>query len=566
MLIDTRYVDDKECLRTDVCIAGAGLAGTVLAREFAGSDFKVALLESGGLQPDKASQSLYAGENSGMPYYSADTCRTRFFGGTSHRWTIPICGGRQGVRLREMDGIDFEERDWIPNSGWPFPKTHLEGYLDRAEKVCGIDESSTRVPGERKLSDAFDGLPLDQDRVRTTLFRFGDRELFFRTYGREVCNAVNINIFLYANVTKVLSNETGSQVTGLKIVTLDGKAVLIQANIYVLALGGIETPRLLLLSDSVQKMGLGNANDLVGRFFMEHPHLWSGYFVPAGPSVKKCMRPYAMHCRGKVPAMGKRTLSDDVLREERLLNWCTSLNPAVRPLNLLHPSRESKGTDSLRHMLQQISRGRIPEDIGTNLGNMALDLKGILNNLSAKGARVLERELGRNKRLEIFRLNHMAEQVPNPDSRISLSNDRDILGQRRIRICWRLTQQDIRSIHRSQEILDQELTRAGLGKLIIEMDPCIIPDSIHGGWHHMGTTRMHINPKMGVVDPECRIHGFSNIYIAGASVFPTGGYANPVLTTLALVLRLADRIKKQMSQEGGISLREEKQKTVEAEV
>jgi choline dehydrogenase-like flavoprotein len=93
-------------------------------------------------------------------------------------------------------------------------------------------------------------------------------------------------------------------------------------------------------------------------------------------------------------------------------------------------------------------------------------------------------------------------------------------------------------------VIDAEMKRAGLGYLQIDLKEGKAPSSLHGGWHHMGTTRMHENEREGVVDPVCRVHGITNLFIAGASVFPTGGYANPVLTTVALALRLADHIRK----------------------
>ena len=120
------------------------------------------------------------------------------------------------------------------------------------------------------------------------------------------------------------------------------------------------------------------------------------------------------------------------------------------------------------------------------------------------------------------------------------------MGQPRVKLNWQLTPLDTYTITRAQEILDEELRGAGLGQLMIETRRDKMPQGIHGGWHHMGTTRMHADPKQGVIDPDCRVHGICNLYIAGASAFPTGGYANPVLTTVALVLRLADHIRKAM--------------------
>jgi choline dehydrogenase-like flavoprotein len=139
----------------------------------------------------------------------------------------------------------------------------------------------------------------------------------------------------------------------------------------------------------------------------------------------------------------------------------------------------------------------------------------------------------------------MSEQAPNPASRVTLSEERDLLGRRRPKLDWRLTALDIRTIGRAQEIIDREMRRAGIGKLEIELRGERPPQDLHGGWHHMGTTRMHTDPKRGVVDENCRVHGTSNLYIAGSSVFPTSGFANPVLTTVALALRLADHLKKE---------------------
>jgi choline dehydrogenase-like flavoprotein len=138
----------------------------------------------------------------------------------------------------------------------------------------------------------------------------------------------------------------------------------------------------------------------------------------------------------------------------------------------------------------------------------------------------------------------MAEQVPNPHSRVTLAPQRDCLGQNRVRLNWQLSAIDILSVIRTQHIIDSELRRAGLGRLYTQLRDETLPPNLHGGYHHMGTTRMHADPKKGVVDANCRVHGLSNLFIAGPSVFPTGGYANPTLTIVALAVRLADHIKK----------------------
>jgi choline dehydrogenase-like flavoprotein len=137
-----------------------------------------------------------------------------------------------------------------------------------------------------------------------------------------------------------------------------------------------------------------------------------------------------------------------------------------------------------------------------------------------------------------------SEQGPNPDSRVTLAEDEDALGVPRARLDWRLGEADLHTIVRAHTHLAAELGRAGVGRVYL---PDLETDrswagAIVGGNHHMGTTRMHGDPRRGVVDPDCRVHGISNLYVAGSSVFPTSGYANPTLTLVALALRLADHL------------------------
>jgi choline dehydrogenase-like flavoprotein len=218
-----------------------------------------------------------------------------------------------------------------------------------------------------------------------------------------------------------------------------------------------------------------------------------------------------VHTVGNVPVLGKLTLSDKVLRSERLLNYAVSIHPRL----CADPS----------------GRG------GSSQGTPGITQK-------------IFRQFRDVRRIEGFALNHMSEQAPNPDSRVVLSEEKDALGQRRVNVDWRLTTTDIWTIRRAQQIIDEELRLAGLGRLHIEMHDESVPSDITGGWHHMGTTRMHTDPKKGVVDANSKVHGIANLFIAGPSVFPTCGYANPVLTTVALAARLGDHVKKCMESSG----------------
>jgi choline dehydrogenase-like flavoprotein len=538
MIIDSRTLTHNTTIETDICIVGAGVAGITLAHEFIGKKLRVVLLESGDLEPDRMTQSLYWGQNVGQKYYQLDTARARFFGGSSNCWHIPLGNGQLGVRLRPLDSFDFEVRDWIPYSGWPFNKKHLDPFYQRAQEICKIGSYNYSVeawesPGKTEK------LPFKTDLVNTTIFKFAERDIFFKNYRDEIIHSDNIISFINANVVEVETNKSASKVTHLNAVTLEKNKFCVSAKLFVLALGGIEIPRLLLLSNKVQKTGLGNQNDLVGRFFMEHLHLKSGYFIPSDRDIVKFSnlhKLYKIHRKNNIPIMAKLTLSEQVMRSEKLLNYCVSLHPVLEP-DPLYKYLNSKGVNSIHTLNWYINHRMIPDNFGRLFINIASDIINVFNYFA------------KSKKRNIFFLAHMSEQAPNPDSRITLADERDTLGQHRVQLNWQLSSNDIRTINQAQKIIDNEICRTGIGRLLFngsinEQTP---PSDILGGYHHMGTTRMHSDPKQGVVNEHCRIHDISNLFIASSSVFPTGGCSNPTLTIIALALRLADYIKKMMA-------------------
>ncbi|MFN6945465.1 MAG: GMC oxidoreductase [Cytophagaceae bacterium] len=541
MIIDARSLPDNKTIETEVCIVGAGIAGITIAREFIDKDFKVCLLESGGLEPDRATQSLYWGENIGLPYYELDTARACCFGGSSHRWNIPLGDNTLGVRLRPLDEIDFEERDWIPYSGWPFDKSHLVAFYKRAQSVCKVGPFTYEVE-DWENPDKTPRLPFITDRVKTAIFQFGPRDPFFKDYREEIEKAENISTFIFANAVEIETNDTAQTATRIHFSTINGRRFYVSAKLFILALGGIETPRLLLLSNKKIRFGLGNQNDLVGRFFMEHLHFWSGFYLPSRPDTYNHTTLYRIHKVNSIPIMGKLVLSDDVLRKERLANYCVTILPRVWVAKCDFNSAQSEGVKSLRAIRSAISSGHMPNNAVRHFRNMLDDIDSIAIAAYRKMIVGCTSFMNKGKRFVVYQLDNMTEQVPNPDSRVTLSEECDVLGRRRPKLDWQLSPLDIRSVMRAQEIMDEEFRLAGLGRLRIDLkDENELP-VIVGGWHHMGTTRMHTDPRKGVVDENCRVHNMSNLYIAGPSVFPTGGYANPTLTVVALAIRLADHI------------------------
>ena len=548
MIIDARSISHNTNIDTDVCIVGGGVAGMAVARELIDQPFRVCVLESGGLEPDSDTQALCRGDNVGLPYFQLDEARPRCLGGSAYNWFMPIDGTRVGIQLRPLDPIDFEERDWVPNSGWPFTRADLDPFYKRAQSFCGLGPFTYRGddwadPETRPC------LPLLNGRVQTVIFQLGARDTFIGRHRPQISQAENITTYLHATVTEIETGSAAQAVSRLRVACTADKGAWVTAKVVILALGGIETPRLLLLSNRTQRDGLGNGHDLVGRFFMEHLHLLSGTYVSSKLDTEKLGRLYAFHAVNNTLLYGRLALSDEVLRSERLLNYSVAIPRAFWPLTVRAAAQKLLRTSQL--LGTSLRKGELREcqrhlrDLVPLIFNDAVPAIG--RKIAGLAKRRLIEKLTRSQKIEVFLLNHMTEQAPNPESRVTLSDELDALGQRRVRLDWRLTAADIRSLIRAQQILDEELRRAGLGRLEIELKDEAPPPDLMGGWHHMGTTRMHRDPRKGVVNEHGQVHGVHNLFIAGPSVFPTGGYANPTLTIVALAIRLADHVKARMN-------------------
>lgn len=527
MLIDARTLPENQVIETEVCIIGAGAAGITMAREFMGKEFRVCLLESGGLEFDEDTQSLSKGENIGLPYYPLEETCLRYFGGTTNSWD---------GWCRPFDEIDFEARNWIPYSGWPLCKSSLDPFYERAQSIFQIGPFSYDVESWEDSKEK-PRLPLAKSRVLTTIFQMSPPTRFGKVYRNDIMSANNISTYLHANVVEIETSNTAQAVTRVRVATLEGSIFWVSARLFILATGGIENPRILLLSNKVHSGGLGNQHGLVGRFYMEHPCLLSSVCHLIDPPTQVGL--YDRHIVNGVKIVGALTLAEKVLRQEKLPNVVFFLRPSSSQLEHL---AASKGVVSTKHILRSIRQGIVPEDLLKHLGNVVADI----NNVGLRAYRYL---FNPAFPIDMIRVFIRFEQIPRPDSRVTLAEERDCLGNNLVRLDWRLSAEDKRNIRRATEILRQELERAGVGRLQVQLgeEDDTWPPFLGGGRHHMGTTRMDADPKKGVVDEHCRVHGISNLFVAGSSVFPTGGYANPILTIVALALRLADHVKKLMT-------------------
>jgi choline dehydrogenase-like flavoprotein len=526
VLSDARELANDQQVDVDVCIVGAGPAGISIARELIGNGARVWLLESGGRHAERRVQRLNRGQSVGYPIHRLHQSRVRAFGGTSRHWMRP---GDESWAARPLDPIDFEIRPGIRYSGWPFGRPHLEPYYVQAQEVCRLGPFDYD-PGPW-ASQARKPLPLPPGPIETTLFQHGTAD--FDGYYEELVRAPNVTLMLHASVVDLSTGGDASRVDRVELRREDGSRSFVRARLVVLAAGGIENPRLLLLSWGAHRNGLGNGHDLVGRFFAERMSARTGYIIPTSPDLIRRAGLYPVHEPAPgVLVQGALRVRDAVQRERQLLNCAFFLLPRSRSIT-------TEAVRSVATLAKARRRRPLPPGFAGHLRNVATGLGDL-------GAFARDRLRPRDDD-GVLTLRTQAEQAPDPDSRVSLGTRRDRFGLPVARVDWRPAASDRASIRAAQEAIDDALRWAGLGHVELMLGDEHPPTLLEGNFHHLGATRMHTDPAMGVVDADCRVHGLRNLYVAGSSVFPTYGCSNPTLTVVALALRLADHLKKQLA-------------------
>ena len=517
MLIDFREADVGSLLQADLCIVGGGPAGLSIAREFIGTGRSVILLESGGRQFNRDVQSLDEGTNT-RGDFSLRTSRFRMLGGTTYVW---------GGWCTPLDDSDFRKRDWVPYSGWPIAKSDLLPCYARAQKLCELGRYRYTVPEWPTLAGK--ALALDANKLEHRLWQLSPPTLFGELYAAELSKAPEVKLLLNATVTEIVARGNAASVSEVRVASLNGRSTRVQARAFILACGGIETPRLLLASRRVAADGLGNGHDLVGRFFMDHPHPDAGGVLLTGDA--ESFSPYV----------------DTQIGEERVVLGFGPSPRAQQRLRILNSSVAVHGP--LHHApsdswdaLTKLARGFEDLNWPANTGALVLDVLRDLDDVIREGyLRATEGPV------RGFSFTSRTETAPNPSNRVTLAGERDALGVNRVRLDWTVGALERITVEKTMRLLAEELGRLEVGRvrineLLLENDSQW-SENLSWFGHHMGTTRMSPDPKTGVVDADCRVHGVANLFVASSSVFPTSGFANPTLTILALALRLADHVK-----------------------
>ena len=547
-ILDLRSVPSGTRFDTDLALVGAGPAGLTLAREFADTRLKILLVESGGVEFDSEIQLLNRVENIGEPRardamslqrgYTGDLAwlndippfelRNRMVGGSTHTW-VGKCAA--------FDEIDFDARQWVPDSGWPLQQRDLADVLGRAANLLNLGPNIYDKALYTRLKTPPADIDLNDNLLRTFFWQFSHKPkssepLRFSELAAKL-STDNIDILTHATVIRIGLCESGRKVETLHVKSLSGVDAVIRAPVIVLCGGGIENARMLLASTNVATQGIGNDHDCVGRYLADHPRTVIARFG------KETLQDVAEHFGFYGLSHNRRThfylrglaLSPRLQTREGLLNCATY------PVQVLAPNDPWL---ALKRFYSGNRRFRL-DDLRTALAAPGGLAAGLHRRLSMKR--------GLPRQLTELRFDAMAEQRPDRESRVTLSSVRDRLGVPLARVNWKIGWAEAASLARLAELISAEFWRVGLPQP--KLEPWVLDEDFRNApfsdmAHPACTTRMGANPKTSVVDPNAKVHGVDGLFVAGSSVFPTPGHANPTLMIIAMTLRLADHLKKRL--------------------
>lgn len=484
MIINLNKNKPPQVENYDLCICGAGVAGISIAIRAGESGKKVAIFEGGDENYSKESQALYAASSTLESYSAAsNACRLRYLGGTSNHWA---------GRCRPFESFDFEHRDYFEMPGWPIAYEELEKYTHEANLVLDLEENQAFESASEPQSWQSDKFVLDRAQMSPPT-RFKEK------YFDQLVASENIVLFTNANLTDISLDSEHGYVKHLKIENFVDDSYHFSGNQTVLAMGAIENARLLLNSNTQQESGIGNQFDFVGRCFMEHFNVNFGRFA----TDHEFMQP-----------------------EQRLGLFST------REFSLEHKI----GSSNIRYVVVNN-----PKSYGRTKF-----LKKYFSDMVCQSASVTEtaRQYVNFECPGVGLIGTLTEQSPNRESRVRLSNDVQRFGLRNTVVEYKINELDRRTIRTNALESAKEFARLNFGRVqlsdfVLDKDKEI---DFVAHCHQMGTTRMSADPQNGVVDSNCKVFGLENLYIAGSSVFSTGGGNNPTYPLVQLALRLADHL------------------------
>jgi choline dehydrogenase-like flavoprotein len=491
----------------DCCLIGAGAMGIAIALRLSEAGKSVLLLEAGGEEITKKNQDYCRCEVHGRDHAGSSDGRFRVLGGSTERW------GGQAMRF---DPADLLPRLGIHESGWPIHFDKLDNYYRQAEEFMGVsnapyeefsddfDRTLDKVGGPKKPSSS----NFSDFKIHYSVFTHEPR--IREIYREKMLRSKFLSLWKNAAAIKLNTDDYGA-IKSL-IVHSSGSNYQITASHFVLASGGVENARFLLVQRDVFGLQELAKLDAIGRFFQDHPGAHVAELNGRGAALIQEL--FRLKKTSAMNLKGRLSWSEDKRLRSGLL--------AVSGTFLMMRKHSEFDTHST--------------GVGPRIGSFQEWIATIKSAARGKLYSPLHHTY----------LAVSAEDIRSPESRITLSDGHtDSAGTPRARIEWKIDKRVAESISTYVDTIDASLKRQGLGTLrkfhfMTELDR--LTNVLKDNSHHIGSTGMGFSPQDAVVDSNSRVFGFSNLWIAGTSVLPTGSHANPTLTAIALALILADRL------------------------
>ncbi|MDI3271755.1 GMC family oxidoreductase [Pseudomonas sp. AL03] len=412
----------------------------------------------------------------------AEETRLRFLGGTSNHWA---------GRCRPFEPSDFTVGPPVRLPGWPIAYSEMERNLPAAMDIVDLPPLS----GFKAINATLDGVEFEADR-----FLLSPPTRFAQKYAKELNETEGLDVFINCNCVDLeFDSKTGSIAT-VVVSDYELHRERVTAKQFILATGAIENARQLLNSESLAAGGIVSKDGYAGRCFMEHLNVDLGTFILKDGQGTDARQYFTTDAFVMEHRSGKGNVTASLVAEVKSYGRMAAIKSFFE--NLVCEVGAA-------HKIEFIAKFNCPGD-------------GVLGTL--------------------------IEQFPNPNSRLSLLDERDALGMRKVNVHWELSPEDRNTIKSIGLEVAKCFADTGLG--FVKLEECVydvdLRLKVNPHAHHMGTTRMSTSPEFGVVDENCKVFGVENLYVAGSSVFATGGACNPTMPLLQLALRLADYLNHQM--------------------
>ncbi|MFA7554747.1 MAG: GMC family oxidoreductase [Spongiibacteraceae bacterium] len=524
MVVDGNFVAANSHFRGQICIVGGGVAGIVLANELQDAYEDIIIVESGDEHYVPEAQELYQAEKYPDQLPDPMYSRMRFLGGSSNHWQN---------NTSPLSPSDFEKRDWVPNSGWPISFSDINPYYKKAQYYCGVGEDGYNTKQWSSVLNKKDEVEESALLITAIAKASSPPVRFYQAYGERLKSASNITILTNSNMVDIVYDSSDKRVRQIDIVSNRGGNITVSADKFVFAMGGIENARMLLVFNQKYSDQLGNQGGNVGCYFMEHPTPRAAQLF--ADDVERLEFYKSVQFKDRT-VVGFLSLSEQVLHDHQTTNLRMPLIPKDE-------YTLSDGISSSHILAESFARHSLPDNFSDHLYNIVGDMDMVIEAVARKtfGIKLFEHA----NKITGFQIPMMMEQTPDKNNRIYLGRAKDRLGIPKVSIDYFVSGFDKACVWRSLMVVAQEVGALSLGRLKVleERAERLWSNQLGFSDHHMGTTRMSSTPEYGVVDENLKVFGVKNLYIAGSSVFSTGGHVPPTLTIAAMSIRLAEYLK-----------------------